>query len=89
LSKENKSVPFEFLGWVLVNSGEPGEGLRYLREARLRKSDLPEIGYHLAAALHALGRDGEARAELEKLLIGGKEFPDRDDAVILLRKLSD
>lgn len=77
------------LGWVLVKSGNPQEGLLRLREARSRHADLPDIGYHLALALHALGRDAEARAELEKITGTDRDFPDRAAAEDLLEKLSD
>ncbi|MCP4934764.1 MAG: PEP-CTERM system TPR-repeat protein PrsT, partial [bacterium] len=76
------------LGWVLISNGRPEEGLRYLREAQSRNASLPDIGYHLALALHALGRDGEAKRELERITRGGREFQDRAAAEELLRKLS-
>lgn len=77
------------LGWALVNSGSPEEGLRYLREARSRHADLPDIGYHIALALHALKRDDEAKAELEKIISSGRDFPDKEAALEFLRKLSE
>jgi len=44
------------LGWILVTGGESRSALRYLRDAQARVSDNPEVAYHLAAALHRLGR---------------------------------
>ncbi|MCP5416582.1 MAG: PEP-CTERM system TPR-repeat protein PrsT [Chromatiaceae bacterium] len=76
------------LGWILVSSGNPQEGLLHLREARSRNANLPDITYHLALALHALGRDGEARDELTTLMRSKKEFPDRAAAEQLLQQLS-
>ena len=76
------------LGWTLVSKGRPQDGLRYLREAQSRRAGLPDIGYHLALALHALDRDAEARRELERALGSGRDFPDRAAAEDLLRKLS-
>lgn len=49
---------------------------------------MPDISYHIAYALHALGRDEQARHELEVLLKGEKEFWDRPAAEDLLRRLS-
>ncbi|MCP3868435.1 MAG: PEP-CTERM system TPR-repeat protein PrsT [Gammaproteobacteria bacterium] len=75
------------LGWVLVSTGKPREGLHYLREAQSRNSNLPDISYHLALALEALGRKVEARKELEKILKGNKVFSDRAAAEALLKRL--
>jgi predicted Zn-dependent protease len=43
------------LGWALVESGEVGKGLRYLREAKVRAPNDPEIRDHLAEALKRMG----------------------------------
>jgi Flp pilus assembly protein TadD len=43
-------------------------GLRYLREARLRSPDNPEIRFHLAYALSRIGRKEEAKDELTAAL---------------------
>ncbi|ATE61299.1 XrtA/PEP-CTERM system TPR-repeat protein PrsT [Thauera sinica] len=51
-------------GWLLLRAGRREEGMRYLREARLRDPDNLEIRYHLARALHETGRTAEARAEM-------------------------
>jgi len=39
------------LGWALVEAGEVGKGLRYLREAQVRAPNDPEIRDHLTEAL--------------------------------------
>ncbi len=75
------------LGWVLVSMGSPQEGLRYLREAQSREARLPDIGYHLAVALHALGRSEDARAEILKVVQGGQDFIHKDAAASLLEQL--
>ncbi|TAH43551.1 MAG: PEP-CTERM system TPR-repeat protein PrsT [Betaproteobacteria bacterium] len=51
-------------GWLLSRTGRREEGMRYLREARLRAPDNVEIRYHLARVLHESGRSAEARSEL-------------------------
>lgn len=56
------------LGWVLVQNGQADKGLPYLRTAFVRDSRNPDIRYHLAVALSRLGRDGEARRELEEVV---------------------
>ena len=56
------------LGWILVQNGQADKGLPYLRTAFVRDSRNPDIRYHLAVALNRLGRDGEARRELEEVV---------------------
>lgn len=68
------------LGWLLVRAGLVDEGLRHLRDARLRAPENPEIRYHLAYALAQTGRSGEARVELEAALESGMTFESRDAA---------
>ncbi len=76
------------LGWLLVKSGKPAEGLRYLRNANLRASSNKTIRFHIAAALVDLGRKDEARRELRGLLAAGDEFSDYAQAKALLEQLA-
>jgi predicted Zn-dependent protease len=57
------------LGWVLVQQGDNGQGLRYLRDARLRSPQNGQIRLHLAYALAKSGRTSEARDELSTALL--------------------
>lgn len=76
------------LGWLLVKSGNPEDGLRYLRQAVVRLSDKPELRYHLGKALLDLGRNNEARQELEHAINIGGDFEGKIDALNLLEVLS-
>ncbi len=76
------------LGWALVQAGEPGRALQYLRDANLRAAREPEIRYHLGVALHRMGRDDEARQQLKSALKTGQRFEGIEDARALLLKLS-
>ncbi len=76
------------LGWLLVENGEPARGLPYLREAQTRNSRIPAIRYHIAAALHQLGRDQQALDELTALLQNDVAFAEKPAAQALLEKLS-
>ena len=64
------------LGWILVQNGEVEAGLGFLRDARTRASESPEVAYHLAAALHALGRSSEAMRYLEEAVNSTASFSD-------------
>jgi putative PEP-CTERM system TPR-repeat lipoprotein len=76
------------LGWVLVNQGGPAEGLAYLRNAQSRLAGDPQIRYHIAAALDALGRRSEALKELDAALQSGRSFDGLEEAKALYKRLS-
>ena len=61
--RPNNAAFSDTLGWILVNTAQQENGLRYLREARLRNPNSVEIRYHLAYALARNGRKGEAIEE--------------------------
>lgn len=76
------------LGWILVGSGQAEQGLPFLREASTRIADDPQVSYHLAVALHELGRDAEAKVELSRALKSGSgSFADKKKAERLLEGL--
>ncbi|WP_096366140.1 XrtA/PEP-CTERM system TPR-repeat protein PrsT [Thiohalobacter thiocyanaticus] len=75
------------LGWILVNRGQSGEALPYLRHAHARAAGNPEIRYHIAVALQQQGRNREARREFQAALAGAATFPGRDDARMRLQAL--
>ena len=83
----NDAAIADTLGWVLVQQNQVDKALRYLREAKLRDSNNPEIQYHLATALNKLGRSSEARAELDKALASKASFPGFEDAKKLRQSL--
>jgi putative PEP-CTERM system TPR-repeat lipoprotein len=74
-------------GWMLVQKGEVKKGLRLLRNAQARSDNQPDVGYHIAVALDALGRQKEAMREIEAVLALGKKFKDEDAARKLLERL--
>lgn len=76
------------LGWMLVQGGDVRRGLGMLRNAFSRAGRSPAIRYHIAYALKALGRDGEAQRELEAALKMTGPFRQRADAEALLDTLA-
>jgi putative PEP-CTERM system TPR-repeat lipoprotein len=58
----------DLLGWILVQRGSTEEGLRHLRDARLRQPANGEIRFHLAQALAKTGRTAEAKDEMTAAL---------------------
>jgi len=75
------------LGWLLVQNGDTNRGLVLLQEAATKAPHIPEIRYHMAAALVKAGRGEEARKELDRLLKSSKAFPERDKAEALREQL--
>jgi cellulose synthase operon protein C len=86
LQPDNPAIS-DSLGWILVKTGKPAQGLRYLRNANLRASSSKSIRYHIASALVDLGRNEEAQKELESLLGAGGDFEGKSDAKVLLQRL--
>ncbi len=86
LQPDNPAIS-DTLGWILVKTGSPAQGLRYLRNANLRASTNKKIRYHIAAALADLGRKDEAQKELESLVASGGDFEGMADAKALLQRL--
>lgn len=86
LASDNPAIN-DTLGWILVKTGKPAEGLRYLRNASLREASNKGIRFHIAVALAALGRQEEARRELQGLINSGEAFADQAQAKALLREL--
>jgi tetratricopeptide (TPR) repeat protein len=62
------------LGWALTRAGHPREGLRYARRALALGSRDPMFLFHAAVAAHEAGRDGSARAWLQRALAGNPVF---------------
>jgi tetratricopeptide (TPR) repeat protein len=82
-------VVLDTLGWIHYRLGNIGEALALLEQAVEKlPTDKAVINYHLAAALHAAGRNAEARVLLEKALSSGEPFIGNRDAEALMRKIS-
>jgi putative PEP-CTERM system TPR-repeat lipoprotein len=75
------------LGWILLAQGDAQKALTYLSAASLSAPGNPDIQYHLAVALHRLGRQADAQATLESLLGSGASFSDKAEAEKLLQEL--
>ena len=75
------------LGWILVEQGEAETALAYLNAANLRAPEDLDLQYHLAVALHHVGRAADARAMLETLLGSAGSFADRAEAEKLMQEL--
>ena len=83
----NRPEVIDTLGWLLVQAGDINRGLVLLQEAATKAPHIPEIRYHMAAALVKAGRREEARKELDRLLKSSKTFPERDQAKALRQQL--
>jgi cellulose synthase operon protein C len=75
------------LGWILLAQGEADKAMTYLSAANSAAPRNPDIQYHLAVALHRVGRPADAQSMLESLLGSGVSFADKPEAEKLLQKL--
>ena len=71
----------------LLNQGESDTALAYLNAANLRAPQNSDIQYHLAVALHRVGRVADARLILENLLGSVGSFTDRPESEKLMQEL--
>jgi putative PEP-CTERM system TPR-repeat lipoprotein len=77
------------LGWILVQSGRPEEGLAYLRSAAADLPANPDVLYHLGAALDLLGESEEAARQLRAALQLEQPFESAEQARRLLSKIEE
>jgi predicted Zn-dependent protease len=76
------------LGWIMVQKGDVANGIKFLQLAANASPNSPDIQYHFAAALDAVGKKVDATDLLKKTLASGKDFDGKKDAQALLDKLS-
>jgi putative PEP-CTERM system TPR-repeat lipoprotein len=79
----NEPSVLDTLGWISVLRGEYVQGLSLLRQAFSMNAQDPNLRYHVAYALHKLGRNSESNRELEALLNEFSEFNKRPEAIQL------
>ena len=75
------------LGWILVTSGQPGNGIALLRQASVEAADDPRVVYHYAVALKDTGDKDGAIKQLDQVLNLNGTFKEKDDAARLLHDL--
>jgi predicted Zn-dependent protease len=80
-------VVLDTLGLILTRDGDPKRALDLLEQAVKRQPNQPEFRLHLAAALHKTGNNERAKAELTQLLQKYASFPEREQAVALLKAI--
>lgn len=86
LKPDNPAI-IDTLGWILVEQGDYKRATALLQKAVAAAPKAPAIRYHLAQAWLKSGDKVKAREELERLLAGETAFPERDEALGLLRQL--
>jgi predicted Zn-dependent protease len=76
-------------GWILLERGNTGDGLKILADAAARAPREPDIQYHYASALARTGARDEAVKRLTVLLKDFATFSSRTDAQNALNHLSE
>jgi putative PEP-CTERM system TPR-repeat lipoprotein len=75
-------------GWILVEKGKTGEGMKVLQEALAKAPNNPDVQYHLAAAYAKTGERTKAAQLVRESLRAKGAFTSRAAAEGLLRSLS-
>jgi len=86
LKPDNPAV-LDTVGWILVQQGQSGRGIKLLQQALSKAPDLGDIHYHYAAALAMSGDKTRARQELEQLIKSGQDFNQKPAALALMQTL--
>ncbi len=88
IAPENTLI-LDRLGWILSQSGQHEDALRYLRNAVSRNSQSPQIHYHLGATLEAMQKPDEALISYQMALkLGSGKFQEEIKQKIRLLELS-
>ena len=75
------------LAWIQLQNGQADKAVKLLKETARKAPKNPDIAYHYAVALERTGKQGEARALLQKVLGDKQGFENRPQAEALLQKL--
>jgi predicted Zn-dependent protease len=86
LKPDNPAVA-DTLGWLLVETGQTARGIDLLQAAVQAAPQAKSIRFHLALARYKAGDVAKASNELERVLLDGGEFPEKAQAVKLLKQL--
>lgn len=86
LAPESATV-LDTLGWILVEQNQPTQGLALIRKALDKVPESGTIRFHYAVALARTGQREKARQELSQLVQGKVDFPELQEARVLLGKL--
>jgi len=74
--------------WIEINRGNYQQALALLRLAYSFEHENAEVNYHLAIVLDKLGRREEANSYLKEATMTGTSFPNKQDAVLMLKHWS-
>lgn len=83
----NDPSAVDTLGWLLVEQGNAARGIELLQTAVKVAPKNPVFGYHLALGWSKAGDKSRARAELERVIATDIAFPEKTEALNLLKQL--
>jgi putative PEP-CTERM system TPR-repeat lipoprotein len=86
LSPENATVA-DTVGWLLLEKGDTVRGIALLEKALKAEPKNFSIRYRLAQGWNKVGDKSKARMALEQALATNESFPERDNAISLLKQL--
>jgi putative PEP-CTERM system TPR-repeat lipoprotein len=87
MSPNNVAI-MDTLAWSYTLNEQADLGLPIFRQAIVKDFNNAEIKYHLAVALSQLNRNIEAKKYLKAAIENENNFPNKPDAIALMKKLS-
>jgi putative PEP-CTERM system TPR-repeat lipoprotein len=87
--KPDSPDAMDTLGWILVQQGQTGRGIKLLQQALSKAPYAAEIQYHLVQAFMKSGDRSRALSELYRLQASGVGFSKEQEARTLLKQLED
>jgi cellulose synthase operon protein C len=81
-----RAAVLDTYGWLLVRQQRYLQGLKLLRAAEARAGGRPNIVYHIAVALHGVGRREAGLRALKKALRSSETFSGRVEADALRQR---
>jgi len=87
LTGEDTPAYLDTIGWVMLQSGDPGAAVLALKKAAKRAPGIATIRYHLGKAHYQAGDLAKAQQQLQEAIRLSNSFDGREDTFALLQTI--